>query len=160
MEQDGGRVVPFAFFGRLAGQGGVGEFRRQRHPRRETVLMAKRRQRNTYFFETFNGFVDLGVRHLSRSEIAAYLILLRDTKPDGTTRTSYNDIATRGGMSRMSAIRAVRSLLKRGVVEVVRRGGRGIGSTTYCVVPGGIEVFRTERTSGNIDDTNLVSRDV
>jgi len=120
----------------------------------------KRRKRSTYFFETFNTFVDHGVRHLSRSEIAAYLVLLRDTKPDGTTRTSYTDIATRGGMSRMSAIRAVRSLVKRGVVEIVRRGGRGVGSTTYCVVPGGIEVFRTERTSGNISDTNLVSPDV
>jgi hypothetical protein len=105
----------------------------------------KRPKRVTYFFETFNGLVDLGLRQLSRSEIATYLILLRDTKPDGTASTSYNDIATRGGMSRMSAIRAVRSLIKRGVVEVVRRGGRGLGSTTYCVVPGGIDVFRSER---------------
>jgi hypothetical protein len=117
----------------------------------------KRRNRSTYFFETFNAFVDCGVRHLSRSKVVAYLVLLRDTKPDGTTRTSYGDIAARGGMSRMSAIRAVRSLIQRGVVEVVRRGGRGIGSTTYCVVPGGIEVFRSERLSGNADDTRLVS---
>jgi hypothetical protein len=115
------------------------------------------RNRSTYFFQTFNAFVDYGIRDLSRSEIAAYLILLRDTKPDGRTRTSYSDIATRGGMSRMSAIRAVRSLVKRGVVEIVRRGGRGIGSTTYCVVPGGIETFRSERGSSNTDDTKLVS---
>jgi hypothetical protein len=119
----------------------------------------KQRKRSTYFFETFNGFVDYGLRQLSRSEIAAYLILLRDTKPDGTTRTSYSDIAMRGGMSRTSSIRAVGSLIKKGVVEIVRRGGRGIGSTTYCVLPGGIETFRCERTPGNIDDTSLVAPD-
>jgi hypothetical protein len=117
----------------------------------------KRRNRSTYFFETFNPFVDLGVRHLSRSEIVVYLILLRDTKPDGTTRTSYGDLATRGGMSRMSAIRAVRSLIGKGAVEVVRRGGSGIGSTTYCVVPGGIAAFRSERGSSNTSETKLVS---
>jgi hypothetical protein len=117
----------------------------------------KQRKRVTYFFETFNGFVDLGVRHLSRPEIAAYLILLRDTKPDGTALTSYGDIAMRGGMSRRSAIRAVRSLLTRGVVEVVRRGGSETGSTTYCVVPGGIDAFRTERKPSGTGDTNLVT---
>ena len=119
MEQDGDRVVPFAS---RPCEGNMGEFRRQRLPRRDTILM-KRRERVTYFFETFNGFVDLGLRQLSRSEIAAYLILLRDTKPDGTALTSYADIATRGGMTRRAAIAAVRSLLKRGVVEIVRRGG-------------------------------------
>jgi hypothetical protein len=117
----------------------------------------KRRKRITYFFETFNWFVDFGVRHLSRPEIAAYLVLLRDTRPDGTASTSYGDIATRGGMTRRSAIRAVRSLLNRGVVEVVRRGGRGIGSTTYCVLPGGIDAFRTERKPSDAGDTNLVT---
>jgi hypothetical protein len=113
----------------------------------------KRHNRSTYFFETFNAFVDHGIRELNRSEIAAYVILLRDTKPDGTARTSYKDIATRGGMTRMSAIRAVRSLVKKKVAEVVRRGGRGIGATTYCVIPGGIGLFRSERKSSNADDT-------
>jgi hypothetical protein len=120
--------------------------------------MARRRQREreSYFFPTFNGFVDLGVRNLTRSEIAAYLILLRDTKPDGTARTSFGDIATRGGISRRSAIHAVRSLIDRGVVEVVRRGGRGIGPSTYCVVPGGINTFRGGRKSSEVGDTKLV----
>ena len=60
--------------------------------------MKRRKNRVTYFFETFNPFVDYGVRNLSRAEIVAYLVLLRDTKPDGTASTSYTDIATRGGM--------------------------------------------------------------
>jgi hypothetical protein len=133
--------------------------RRQQHGRRESTPV-KHRKRVTHFFKTFNGLVDLGLRQLSRSEIAAYLVLLRDTKQDGTACTSYNDIAERGGMSRMSAIRAVRSLLKRGAIEVVRRGGRGIGSTTYRVVPGGTDVFRNEQKYGNIGDTTPVTPDV
>src|SRR4051812_12130222 len=122
---------------------------------RGAVLMARQRQRSrtTYFFEVFNGFADWGVQQLSRSEMAAYIILLRDTKPDGTARTGFTDLARRGGMSRASAIRAVKSLINRGVVEVVKRGGRGIGASTYCCIPGGIEIFRRERQAGSDGDT-------
>jgi hypothetical protein len=116
-----------------------------------------RRRRKTYFFETFNPFVDLGIRTLSRAEIVAYLILLRDTKPDGTARTSFGSIATRGGVSRRQAIRAVQALVRRGAVQVVRRGGWGVGSTTYCVVPGGIEAFAATPGNDATDDTRLVT---
>jgi hypothetical protein len=116
-----------------------------------------RRRRRGYFFETFNPFVDLGIRTLSRAEVVSYLILLRDTKPDGTARTSFGDIATRGGISRRQAIRAVRALVGRGAVQVVRRGGRGIGPSTYCVVPGGIEVFGGTTVNGEARDTKLVT---
>jgi hypothetical protein len=116
-----------------------------------------RRRRQTYFFETFNPFVDLGIRTLSRAEIVAYLILLRDTKPDGTARTSLGSIAARGGISRRQAIRAVQALVGRGAVEVVRHGGRGIGATTYCVVPGGIEVSGRSANDGDAGVTRLVT---
>jgi hypothetical protein len=114
------------------------------------------RRRRTYFFETFNEFVDRGIRHLTRSEIVAYLILLRDRKPDGTARTSFADIGRRGGISRRFAIHAVHSLIKRGVVEVIRRGGRGIGPSTYCVVLGGVEVTHRGRTASEANNTKLV----
>jgi hypothetical protein len=120
--------------------------------------MARRKSRSTYFFETFNGLVDLGLRLLSRSEIVAYLVLLRDTKPDGTARTSFTDIAARGGISRRAAVSAVQSLVERGVIEVVRRGNSDIGPSTYCVVPGGIEVFRTERASSDAHFTGMVKK--
>src|SRR5262249_13482337 len=116
-----------------------------------------RRRRRTYFFETFNPFVDRGIRTLSRAGIVAYLILLRDTKPDGTARTSFGSIAARGGICRRQAIRAVRALVGRGAVQVVRRGGRGLGATTYCVVPGGIEAFGGAPVDGDTSDTNLVT---
>ena len=60
-------------------------------------------------------------------------------------------------MSRRQAVRAVQSLIGRGVVEVVRRGGRGVGATTYCVLPGGIEVFRRKDDDSDTGDTKLVT---
>ena len=54
-------------------------------------------------FEILNAFVDGGMAGLSRAELAVWLILYRDTKPDGTARTSLDDLARRGGMDRQTA---------------------------------------------------------
>jgi DNA-binding MarR family transcriptional regulator len=86
------------------------------------------------WFQNLAGFVDQGVRTLSRSELATYLILLRDTKPDGTSRAGLNDLAERGGMSRWSASRAVRSLVAKGVLTIVRPGRAG-KATLYTIFP-------------------------
>jgi hypothetical protein len=104
-----------------------------------------KRKRTTYFFETLNAFADLGLRELSRSEGFAYFLLLRDTRPAGTARTSFDSIAERAGISRRQAIRAVQSLVKRGGVEVIKRGGWGKGPSTYCVVLGGYQEFLSKR---------------
>jgi hypothetical protein len=89
-----------------------------------------------HWFQNLAGFVDEGARHLCRSELATYLILLRDTKPDGTARAGLNDLAERGGMSRKSASRAVQSLIARGVLRIVRRGVPG-KATLYTLFPRG-----------------------
>jgi hypothetical protein len=87
-----------------------------------------------FWFQNLAAFVDQGVRHLSRSELATYLILLRDTRPNGTARAGLSDIAERGGMSRKSASRAVGSLVAKGVLTIVRRGVPG-KPTLYTVFP-------------------------
>jgi DNA-binding MarR family transcriptional regulator len=87
-----------------------------------------------FWFQNLAGFVDKGVRTLSRSELATYLILLRDTQPDGTARASLNDLAERGGMSRKSASRAIGSLVAKGVLRIVRRGVPG-KATVYSIFP-------------------------
>jgi DNA-binding MarR family transcriptional regulator len=87
-----------------------------------------------FWFQNLAAFVDEGARKLSRSELVTYLILLRDTKPDGTARAGLNDLAERGGMSRKSASRAVGSLIAKGVLRVVRRGVPG-KATLYTVFP-------------------------
>jgi DNA-binding MarR family transcriptional regulator len=50
---------------------------------------------------------------LSRGELAVWLILYRDTKRDGTARTSLDDLARRGGMNRQTASRSVGRLARR-----------------------------------------------
>jgi hypothetical protein len=83
-------------------------------------------------FAVLNAFVDFALSALSRSEIAVWLVLYRDTR-DGTARTSYDDIARRAGMNRRSVGRAVRQLEKRGLVRVVHRGGLRRGMSRYRV---------------------------
>jgi DNA-binding MarR family transcriptional regulator len=86
------------------------------------------------WFQNLAAFVDQGIRTLPRSELAIYLILLRDTRPDGTARAGLSDLARRGGMSHSAASRAVRSLVAKNVLTVVRRGVPG-KATLYTVFP-------------------------
>ena len=81
-------------------------------------------------FGVLNTFVDFGLAGLSRAEIAVWLVLYRDTKDD-TARTSYDDIARRGGLSRRSVGRALRSLGERGMVKTIRKGGLNAGPSRY-----------------------------
>jgi hypothetical protein len=86
-------------------------------------------------FATINAFADFALGDLSRAEIATWLLLWRDTKPNGTARTSLDDLARRGGMNRQTVFRAVRRLQKRGLVVAVLRGGLNRGPTAYRVRP-------------------------
>jgi DNA-binding MarR family transcriptional regulator len=86
-------------------------------------------------FEFLNAFVDTGMADLSRAELAVWLILYRDTKRDGTVRTSLDDLARRGGMNRQTASRAVGRLARRKMLRVLRRGALNCGPSTYRVFP-------------------------
>jgi hypothetical protein len=101
----------------------------------KSVTGASRAKYYRFWFQNLAGFVDDGVRMLTRSELATYLILLRDTRPDGTARAGLDDLAERGGMSRWAASRAVRSLVaRRKVLTIVRRGRPG-QPTLYTLFP-------------------------
>ena len=95
----------------------------------------KPKRKSNHRFEILNAFVDFGIKDLSRSEIAVWLILYRDTKHDGTATTSQTDIARRGGLETRSVKRSFASLLKRGVVRLVRRGNPAKGASRYTVNP-------------------------
>jgi len=86
-------------------------------------------------FEILNAFVDTGMADLSRAELAVWLVLYRDTKPDGTARASLEDLARRGGMDRQTASRAVGRLARRKMLQVIRRGGLNSGPSAYRVFP-------------------------
>jgi CRP-like cAMP-binding protein len=82
-----------------------------------------------------NAFVDSTMADLSRAELAAWLCLYRDTRPNGEARASFDDIARRAGIDRRSVARALGKLKARKMLRVVRRGGRDRGPSTYRVFP-------------------------
>ena len=94
---------------------------------------ARRRQRHYGRFALLNGFVDGVMGTLPRAPLAVWVTLWRDTRPDGLARTAVTDLARRAGVDRSSVIRALRLLVERGRLEVVRRGGLGRGVSVYRV---------------------------
>ena len=94
---------------------------------------ARRRQRHYGRFAVLNGFVDGVMGTLPRAAALVWVCLYRDTKPDGLARTAVADLARRVGGDRSTVIRAVRLLVERGRLDVVRRGGLGRGVSVYRV---------------------------
>lgn len=85
-------------------------------------------------FAVLNGFVDCSMADLSRAELAAWLVLYRDTR-NGTARTSAEDIARRAGTSKRAVLDALTSLRKRELLTRVYRGGLNRGPSVYRVHP-------------------------
>jgi len=86
-------------------------------------------------FAVLNNFVDFTLRELTRAETAVWIILWRDTKADGTARTSQADLARRAGVEPRTVKRAVAGLCRRGLLAVVYRGTLRRGPTAYRVCP-------------------------
>jgi hypothetical protein len=84
-------------------------------------------------FADINGFVDNTMSTFTRSEIAVWLVLWRDTKPDGLVRTSQKDIGRRAGASDRAVRTALRKLIGAGLVKVTRKGRLGAGPSAYRV---------------------------
>jgi DNA-binding MarR family transcriptional regulator len=86
-------------------------------------------------FKVLNAFADFTLAGLDRAEIAVWLVLWRDTKPDGLARTSQADLARRAGVTDRTVRRAITSLLDAGLLRVVHRGGLRRGVSVYRVLP-------------------------
>lgn len=97
----------------------------------ETPDAAKRRTGER--FRVLNAFVDSTMRGLSPSEIAVWLVLYRDTKPDGLAQTAQVSLARRAGIDERSVRRAVEKLKLRGLVTLVHRGSKRGGASKYRV---------------------------
>lgn len=102
------------------------------------------RRRSLERFQVLNDFVDLGLAGLARSEIAVWLILYRDCRPNGLSRTSLADLGRRGGLSRRQATRVLRSLIGRGAVHVVRKGTVGRATVYSLYSPAVLERIRPQ----------------
>lgn len=83
-------------------------------------------------FGVLNCFVDTTMADLTRGELAVWLAVFRDSR-DGTARTSYDDLARRTGLNRRNVGRALRGLERRGLLQIVRRGGLRRGPSVYRV---------------------------
>jgi hypothetical protein len=86
-------------------------------------------------FQCVNAFLDVTMGALERAELAVWLLLWRDTKPDGLARTSQSDLARRAGCNPRTVRRALTALQSAGLVSVVRRGGLNRGLSVYRVHP-------------------------
>jgi hypothetical protein len=91
--------------------------------------------RTTGRFDLLNRFVDCSLPGLGRAELAVWLLLWRDTKPDGLARTSQADLARRAGVDPRTIKRAVKSLRADGLLAIVSPGGLRQGPAVYRVVP-------------------------
>jgi hypothetical protein len=84
-------------------------------------------------FASINTFADCSLRRLGRAELAVWLLLWRDTKPDGVARSAQADLARRAGVNPRTVGRALLKLRTAGLIEVVARGGLGRGPSSYRV---------------------------
>jgi CRP-like cAMP-binding protein len=118
---------------RLPSGNGSAPTRHQGHQGKAKGKPARRKTGDR--FAVVNAFVDFTLAELTRNEIAAWLVLYRDTKPDGTARTSQADLARRAGTSDRTVRRALDGLKRRGLLKVAYRGGIGRGASVYRVHP-------------------------
>lgn len=86
-------------------------------------------------FAAVNAFLDATARALPPSASLVWVLLWRDTKPDGLARTSQEDMARRLGLTTKTIKRALVKLRNAGLLEVVRRGRIGAGPSVYRLNP-------------------------
>ncbi len=77
-------------------------------------------------FAEINGFIDFTLADLTRAAVAVWLILWRDTNPDGTARTGQADLARWAGMSDRAVRAALADLAEAGATACrAERSARG-----------------------------------
>jgi len=90
-------------------------------------------------FHCINAFIDATMGMLTPAERAAWLILWRDTKPNGLAETSQASMGRRAGVSDRAIRTALRRLEGMGLITVVHRGSLRRGPSIYRVHPLGRE---------------------
>jgi hypothetical protein len=105
-------------------------------PAAARVLPLRRRGRaRRDRFASVNAFVDVAMRDLGGSDAKVWLVIWRDTR-HGTASVSNKELGLRTGHDERTVRRAVRVLVERGWLEVVKRGGINRGASVYRVLIG------------------------
>lgn len=79
-----------------------------------------------------NEFIDLRMADLPRAEVSVWMVLFRDNR-GGVSSSGTTDIARRAGLSVRHTHRAIQSLIDRGLLRRLYRGGLGRGVSKYIV---------------------------
>ena len=98
-------------------------------PKGKPTSASNRNSRNR--FAAVNAFLDVSARTLPPSACLVWVLLWRDTKPEGLARTSQQDMAERLGLTVKTVKLALRTLRAAGLLEVVHRGRIGAGPSVY-----------------------------
>jgi hypothetical protein len=103
-------------------------------------------------FKTMNEFVDFSARLVDTTAQAVWLVLFRETKPNGVACVSHSQIAERIGSSRRTVVRATQHLEDAKLVTVVHRGGLTGGTSAYRVhgTPAGCDVCITPTSATSV----------
>jgi hypothetical protein len=107
----------------------------ERPPRVREPARPKGNRSSQGRFESINAFIDVTMAELPPAERAVWLILWRDTKPNGLAATSQESLARRAGVTDRAVRTALKGLQQKGLVTVVRRGGLRRGPSAYRVQP-------------------------
>lgn len=102
-------------------------------PPLKPAAAGRRPERPAGRFAEVNAFIDFTMGGLTPAARSVWLILWRDTKPNGLARTGQADLARRAGVSDRSVRAALAELTVAGLLKVVRRGGVMAGASTYRV---------------------------
>ena len=82
-----------------------------------------------------DALIDIAVARLNEGESAVWTILFRETEPDGAARVSFDDLARRGGIKPPTVSRAISSLGRRKLLQVIREGGSSREPTVDRIFP-------------------------
>lgn len=85
-------------------------------------------------FAVLNSFADVGAKTVDTTAQACWWILFRETR-EGVATVSHSRIGKCIGMSRHTAMRAIKRLEMAGLLTVVRHGGLNRGPSTYRLHP-------------------------
>lgn len=98
-----------------------------------------RTKANTNRWRLLNEFVDVHMAGLTRAEVAVWMVLYRDSR-NGVSKSGMTDISRRAGVSTRHGMRAVRSLMNKGLLLRTYRGGLNRGVSRYVIsTDGGVK---------------------
>lgn len=101
-------------------------------PAAKAQKATKQASKKGHRFLVLNAFVDFTMRDLTPSERLVWFVLYRDVR-NGVATSAQSDIAERSGLTQSTVSHALKRLVKRELVQIVRQGGFRKGVSTYKI---------------------------